>query len=77
MRCAICRKELTRKTMAADHDHETGFGRDWLCRNCNTGLGMFQDDPERMRRAAKYIEKHRGRTRESWIASAYAHHPRP
>ncbi len=42
-----------------DHDHVTGQNRDLVCSNCNQGLGYFQDNPELMRLAAAYIERHR------------------
>lgn len=42
----------------ADHDHETGVFRDWLCGGCNKAIGFFRESPWVMRKAADYIEKH-------------------
>jgi hypothetical protein len=42
-----------------DHDHVTGKTRSFLCGHCNKGLGHFADDPDLLRRAADYIERHR------------------
>lgn len=44
------------KTAHVDHDHKTGVLRALLCFKCNSALGNFDDDPERMRRAARYVE---------------------
>jgi hypothetical protein len=41
-----------------DHDHKTGRIRGLLCKSCNVALGMFCDDPTRLRNAAKWIESH-------------------
>lgn len=47
--------------LAADHDHATRKLRDLLCHRHNLGLGLFDDDPELLRAAADYIERHRAR----------------
>lgn len=42
-----------------DHNHGTGAFRGWLCGLCNRGLGMFEDNAELMKAAAKYVEERR------------------
>lgn len=57
--CSICgTTEWTGKHKIGyvDHNHATGEVRGILCAQCNVGIGMFGDDPERMRRAADYVE---------------------
>ena len=56
--CAICHtdfKLLTALQVHADHDHFTGLPRGVLCGNCNYGLGMFRDNPERLEAAVDYL----------------------
>jgi len=57
--CKICGKSATGKDGHTDHDRETRQLRDLLCGRCNRGIGWFQEDPELLRAAADYIERHR------------------
>lgn len=62
--CAICGQPETAKirdrtlTLAVDHCHSHGHIRALLCRGCNTALGGFRDDPNLLRAAIAYLEKH-------------------
>jgi hypothetical protein len=58
--CAICR---TAPAAHVDHCPDTGEIRALLCFNCNGGLGQFKDDPEVLRAAAGYVERHRASPR--------------
>jgi hypothetical protein len=63
--CPICLKnedELkgsggNASVWVVDHNHNTNFFRGFLCHNCNRGLGVFEDNVERLNRAIKYINK--------------------
>ena len=59
--CAICRKkpERPKRRLGIDHCHLTNEVRGLLCSKCNVGLGMFDDDPRRLRAAARYLERSR------------------
>lgn len=64
--CAICNQEETSKSMkgnikslSVDHDHVTKKVRGLLCMRCNSGLGMFLDDPELLLNASKYLLRHK------------------
>lgn len=67
-KCAICgetssytvsRKEgkTTEVKLVRDHCHEKMKWRGLLCVKCNTGLGMFGDDIETMKKAIAYIKE--------------------
>jgi len=53
--CEIC-KSPTGPSFHIDHCHKTGKYRGLLCSNCNSGIGLFGDNPERLRAAAEYLE---------------------
>lgn len=56
--CAVCGKAPAahKKRFAVDHDHISGIVRGILCSACNTAIGLFDDDPARLRNAAAYLE---------------------
>lgn len=61
-RCEICRRTPEEAynsdryaRLSLDHCHETGKLRGFLCGPCNSGVGHLGDNPERLRRALKYI----------------------
>jgi hypothetical protein len=57
-RCAICRTlEPGRNFFVVDHDHDTGKVRGLLCVKCNSGLGMFDDDPVVLMHATQYLTR--------------------
>lgn len=60
--CDLCGQHETAKNpdgtvklLAVDHDHESGVNRGFLCSRCNTGLGMFKDDPDLLSKAIDYL----------------------
>ena len=53
--CVLC---SSTENLCYDHCHDTMKFRGVLCRKCNTGIGLFKDNPELLRKAAEYVETH-------------------
>ncbi len=53
--CAICSKKPKRGFLCVDHCHRTGMIRGLLCAKCNSGLGFYDDDPNRTQAATGYL----------------------
>ena len=54
--CDICGQELIRPCV--DHNHITGVVRALLCNKCNSAIGLFDDNVERMLVAIDYLNRH-------------------
>jgi len=56
--CKICKADKPggrTKLFFIDHCHKTKKVRGLLCMRCNTGLGLFMDNPEFLGQAIKYL----------------------
>jgi hypothetical protein len=63
-RCAICKKEETRKgrsgsitPLCIDHCHLSNKIRGLLCHDCNTGIGKFKDSIDFLVNAIEYLKR--------------------
>lgn len=65
--CAICKTKTPgsgKAMFSVDHSHQTGQIRGLLCSPCNTALGLFQDDQNRLQNAMEYLAKAEGESCE-------------
>ncbi len=53
--CQVCGVHMDKKCI--DHDHKTEKIRGVLCNNCNTALGLFDDNIKIMKDAIQYLEQ--------------------
>lgn len=57
--CDICKEPFTfQKKPCLDHCHNTNQIRGLLCNGCNSGIGFLNHDPQWLRNAAEYMDKH-------------------
>lgn len=55
-KCSICQTRFYHiKHTHIDHCHEGGQIRGILCHHCNTGIGLFRDNPNLLFEAAVYL----------------------
>mgnify|MGYP003661010029 CR=1 FL=1 len=50
-----CGRKSSEHKLYNDHDKKTGKHRGWLCHNCNTGVGHFNDNLEGMNKMREYL----------------------
>lgn len=61
-KCAICTEVIEdRSLFHVDHCHSTGKVRGLLCSRCNQAIGLLRENPNIIRRAASYVERHQAR----------------
>lgn len=58
--CKICGTEFAGSKFMVDHNHLTTDVRALLCRKCNVGLGMFNDDANLFHSALNYLNLYNG-----------------
>lgn len=66
-KCAICGKSNRHNKQGRfniDHCHLTGVIRGLLCWECNVAIGRMGDDPNRLRKAAEYLDQSLPRKRK-------------
>lgn len=65
-KCGICGamsgSNGRKDRLAVDHCHDTNYIRGLLCHRCNTALGLFNDDAERLKAAIQYLAAARARS---------------
>lgn len=60
--CGICGREgnsTKSRLLAVDHCHATGKIRGLLCNNCNTAIGLLNEDENLFSLAVKYLQTHK------------------
>ena len=60
-KCRICgiHRDHCDKALAVDHDHSNGAIRGLLCMGCNTGIGLFKENPHFLLEAINYLNTSR------------------
>jgi len=57
--CPICQKTIIRQfknDVVLDHSHKDGKIRGWICRQCNSSIGMMDENINILQRAIKWLK---------------------
>jgi outer membrane phospholipase A len=57
--CAICNTHQNemKRSLAVDHNHETGKNRKLLCNKCNTAIGLLKEDIQIITSMISYLKE--------------------
>ena len=55
-KCYICENKISGKEVKVDHNHSTGKVRKLLCHNCNTSLGLLNEDVKIFEKCIEYLK---------------------
>ena len=54
--CYLCERPISGKEVKVDHNHATGQVRKLLCHNCNTSLGLLNEDIKLFEKCIDYLK---------------------
>lgn len=66
-KCYLCERKIEGKEVKVDHCHETGKIRKLLCHNCNTSLGLLNENPVLFYKCADYLKEHNDSIQKSTL----------
>lgn len=52
-KCELCERPTSK--LLIDHNHTTGIVRGLICRQCNVGIGCFNDSVELLQKVVQYL----------------------
>lgn len=56
-KCKICKSNT--KKWVLDHCHKTNTFRGYICKDCNSGMGLLKDSPYVILKSLLYLIKHK------------------
>lgn len=56
--CLICNKYVEYPKLCIDHSHKNNKIRGLICRKCNLGIGIFEENIENLQKAIIYLRRY-------------------